>query len=150
MEIQSLKLLVSEDELNELVRQHQHEMGAVEKLRLRLTPEGVIVQGEYPTFLMKMAFETLWELGVNGPEVQARLAAVRVAGLPAGMLKGALLKMIADVAGKEPGVRLQDDVVSVHLEEAARARGLFLRVCLNAVRCSVGCLVVEAGPSVGS
>jgi hypothetical protein len=144
MEVQALKLLVTEDEVNELIKRHLTDTGSIENLRVRLTPEGVVVQGEYPTFLMKMAFETVWELTAVGPELQARLAALRVKGLPAGLLKGVLMGMIRDTLAGLPGVQVQDDAVCIHAVEAALAHTIPLRVCFTAVRCSIGALVLEA------
>src|ERR671932_113917 len=104
MEILGLKLFVTEAEVNDLAKKHLPDDGAVEDLRIRLTPEGVLVSGEYPALRFKVPFETLWELSVAGPEVRARLAAIKVAGIPAGILKGALLKMARDAVGQEPGL----------------------------------------------
>src|SRR4051794_38464946 len=109
MDIQALKLIVTEAEINDLVKKYVPESGAVEKLLIRLTPEGVVIEGEYPTFMMKLAFETVWEISASGAEVVARLTNARVSGLPAGMLKGALMKMLRDQAGQEPGVRVLED-----------------------------------------
>ncbi len=145
MEIQALKLFITEAEVNELVKKHVPEAGAVEALRVRLTPEGVVVQGEYPTFMMKMAFETLWELSVAGAEIVVRLTNARIAGMPANMLKGALMKMIRDAAGQEPGVRVLDDAVRVNVAEAVLAKGTALRIRFTAVRCSLAALVLESG-----
>jgi hypothetical protein len=145
MEIQALRLLITEATANELVKRHLPEAGAVEGLRVRLTPEGVVVQGEYPTFMMKMAFETLWELAVSGPELVARLASARVAGLPANIFKGALMKMVRDAASQGPGVRVSEDAIFLNVEQAAGVAGAPLRVRFTAVRCSIGALVLEAG-----
>jgi hypothetical protein len=145
MEILALKLFVNEAEANDLVKKHLPDSGAIENLRVRLTPEGVVVQGEYPAFMMKVTFETLWELSVAGPEVVAHLASARVAGLPAGILKGAMLKMIRDAVAQGAGVRVGEDAVRVHAEEAARAFGVPLKVRFIAVRCSLASLVIEAG-----
>jgi hypothetical protein len=146
MEIQTLKLFVTEAEVNQLATKAVPDTEGIENLRVRLTPEGVVVQGEYPTFLMKVSFETLWELTVAGPEVRARLASVKVAGLPAGLLRGALMKMLGDAVGEEPGVRVLDDAVHVNVETLTAQRGLPLQVNLTAVRCSFATLVLEAGP----
>jgi hypothetical protein len=148
MEIQALKLFVTEDEINDLLAKYLPPDLPVQDLRVRLTPEGVVVQGIYPTLLVKMAFETLWEITAAGPEVEARLANVRVAGLPAGKLRGLLVKLIRDAAAREPGVRVRDESLSVDVEEALRAKGLPLRVNFTAVRCSLNSLVLEAGPAV--
>src|SRR5919201_6542579 len=143
MDILGLKLFVTEAEVNDLAKKHFPD-GAVENLRIRVTPEGVVVSGEYPALGLRVAFETLWELSASGPELQARLATVKVAGFSAGILKGALLKMARDAVGHEPGLRVQDESVAVNVEEAARARGVPVRVRFTAVRCSIASLVLEA------
>ena len=150
MEIVNLKLFVAEAELNDLARRHLPPSDTVEDLRIGLTPEGIVVSGEYPAMMFKVPFETLWRPSVAGPEVQVRLESVKVAGLPAGLLKGALLRVIADAVEKEPGVKVQEEAVRVHLEEAARAQGVSLRINLTEVRCGVGGLVLEAGPAAES
>jgi hypothetical protein len=145
MDIHALKLLVTEAEVNDLVKQNIPDAGSIDKLQVRLTPEGVIVQGEYPTMMMRLAFEATWQLSVAGPEVVAKLSGVRVAGLPAGLLKGALMKMIRDAIQGQAGMRVQDDTVRVQVEEAARSQGVPVRVRFTEVRCSIGALVLEAG-----
>jgi hypothetical protein len=144
MEILGLKLFVTEEEANDLAKKHLPNAGAIENLRIRLTPEGVVVSGEYPALRLKVGFETLWELSVAGPEVRARLAAVKVAGFPAGILKGALLKMAREAVAQEAGLRVDDESVSLDVEEAARAQGVPVRVRFSAVRCSIAGLVLEA------
>jgi hypothetical protein len=145
MEIQTLKLLITEAEANQLLQTHAPDTGSLENLAIRITPEGVVVQGEYPALMMRVAFETVWTLSVDGPEVVAKLASVRVAGFPAGILTGALMRMLRDAVAGSPGIRVQDDAVRVHAEELARQGDLTLSVRFSAVRCSVGVLVLEAG-----
>ncbi len=144
MDIQTLKLLVAESDVNEIIDQYLPNEGAVENLLVRLKPEGVHVEGDYPTPLGKMSFETLWSLTASGSIVRAKLEAIKVAGLPAGMLRSVLLKTIRDVAEREPGVRVEDEAIEINVEEAATARGVALRINLKALRCSEGSLVVEA------
>ncbi len=148
MEIQSLRLSVGEDELNELAQELSKDKSAVENLRVRLTPEGVVVLGDYPAMLMKMAFETLWEVSGMGSIVCVRLAAVKVSGVPAGMLRGVLLKTIRDMLAHETGVRVEDDVIRVDLSQHASLQKLRLRIHLTAVRCNLGNLTIEAGPKL--
>jgi hypothetical protein len=145
MELQALKLFVSEDTVNGLIKKYVPDTGSIENLRIRLTPEGVVIAGDYPTFLMKMAFETLWELTAAGPELLARLTSVRVAGLPAGLLKGALLKLLRDAVTGQPGIQILDEAVRIHAEQVAGAHGVPLRVRFTGLRCSIAGLVLEAG-----
>ncbi|MGH7171569.1 MAG: hypothetical protein ACRELG_14935 [Gemmataceae bacterium] len=147
MEIHTLKLSVTEQELNELVSQAPSGKNAVENLRVRLTPEGIVVLGDYPAMFMKMAFETLWEVKGIGSIVEARLASVKVSGLPAGMLRGVLIKTLRDLLAKEPGVRVTDESIRVDLSTHTALQRLRLRVHLTEVRCTSGNLVIEAGPA---
>jgi hypothetical protein len=146
MQIHSLKLSVGEQELNELAAELPSGKSAVENLRVRLTPEGIVIVGEYPTMLMKMAFETLWEVTGAGSVVEARLAAVKVSGLPAGMLRGVLLKTIRDLLAREPGVRVEEETIQVDLSKHTAVQKLRLHINLTSVRCLPGSLVIEAGP----
>jgi hypothetical protein len=145
MEIQRLKLFITEDEANEWVQKIIPDPDPIENLYVKLTPEGVLVQGTYPAMMFKTSFETFWELNVIGPEIVARLASVKIAGLPAGLFKGALLRMIRDAVVAQPGIRVQEECVRVNAEEMARNQEVPLRVRFTTIRCSIASLVLEAG-----
>ena len=145
MHIQSLRLRVTDADLQTILARHPPEGGSVENLRVRLTPDGVSVQGDYPALMMKVSFETVWELAAAGPAVAVRLAHVKVAGLPAGVLRGVLLRLVRDATADQPGVRVEGETVHVNLEQALKARGVPLRVHLVRVRTGDGWLTVEAG-----
>jgi hypothetical protein len=144
MHIQSLRLRVTEADVTALLARFPPESGAIENLRVRLTADGVSVQGDYPALMMKVSFETVWELAAAGPALAVRLAQVKVAGLPAGVLRGVLLRMVRDAAAKEAGVRVEGETVHVDLEASLKARGVPLTVRLVAVRSGDGWLTVEA------
>jgi hypothetical protein len=146
MHIHTLKMSVTEPELNELVAALPAGKNSVQNLRVRLTSEGILVLGEYPTMLMKMAFETLWEVKGIGSVVEARLAAVKVAGLPAAMLRAVLLKTLRDLLAREPGVCVVEESIHVDLSKHPAIQKLHLNIHLTAVRCSQGNLLIEAGP----
>ena len=148
MEIHTLKLSVTEDELNALVRELPSGKSTVENLRVRLTPEGIVILGDYPALFMKMAFETLWVVKGIGSIVAAQLASVKVSGLPAGMLRGVLLKTIRDLADHEPGVCVEGESILVDLSKHTVGQRLGLRINLTGVRCSLEELVIEAGPAL--
>src|SRR4051812_46249167 len=97
MEIQSLRLFITDADLAPLVAEVAAGQEGIEGLRAHLTPEGVQVEGQYATgFGFKVPFETLWQLSPAGPGLEVRLAAIRVGGMPANMLRGVLLRMIRD------------------------------------------------------
>ena len=144
MHIQSLRLRVTDADLQTILARYPPEGGAVENLRVRLTPEGVSVQGDYPALMMKVSFETIWEITAVGPGLAVRLAHVKVAGLPAGVLRGVLLRLVRDATANEPGVRVDGETVHVNLEQALQARGVPLRINFVAVHGGDGWLTVEA------
>lgn len=146
MQIHALKLSVTEEELNELVTELASGNAPVQNLRVRLTPEGIVVLGEYPAMLMRMAFETLWEVKGIGSIVEARLVSVKVSGLPAAMLRAVLLKTLRDLLATEPGVRVVEESIYVDLSKHTAIQKLHLRIHLLEVRCDPGNLVIEAGP----
>src|SRR4051794_29761028 len=76
MDIQALRLSISEGDINGLLLRHLRNTDPVENLRLRITPQGVVLQGDYPALFVKVGFETTWELSVAGAAVQARLSSV--------------------------------------------------------------------------
>jgi hypothetical protein len=145
MEIHALKVSITEQDLKALLTEMPSGKHAIQNLRVRLTPEGVVVQGEYPTMLMRMSFETLWQVHGIGSEVVARLTSIKVSGLPASMLRGVLLKTLRDTLAKNPGVRVEDESIHIDLCKVAAAREVHLSMNLTAVRCGEGNLLIEGG-----
>jgi hypothetical protein len=148
MEIHTLKLSVTEQELNELVAAAPSGKNTVENLRVRLTPEGIVVLGDYPFMFMKVGFETLWEVKGIGSIVEAHLANIKVSGLPAGKLRGVLMKTLRDLLAKDSGVTVTDESIHVDLSKHTALQRLRLRVHLTEVRCTAGTLLIEAGPAI--
>lgn len=146
MHVHALKLSVTEQELNELVAALPSGHKSVQNLQVRLTSEGIVVQGEYAAMLMKMAFETLWEVKGAGSTVEARLVSMKVASVPAAMLRATLLKTLRDLLAREPGMRVTDESIYVDLSKITAIQKLRLNFHLTEVRCDPGKLVIEAGP----
>jgi hypothetical protein len=145
MEIQALRVMVREDEINEYLPQAVPPDAGVENLRVRLAPEGVVIQGSYPTVFMKIAFETLWTVSVADGRLHARLTNVKVAGLPAGLLRGVLLKVIRDATAKQPGFSVAEDALVLDVGQLLQERKVPVHVNLTAVHCGPGHVVIEAG-----
>jgi hypothetical protein len=148
MDIHSLRLSITEEEINALATEYSPTDSSIENLRVRLIPEGIVILGEYPTMLMRMAFETLWEVRGTVSVVEAKLATIKVSGLPARMLRGVLLKTIRDMTADKPGIRVEEDSIRVDLSQYAAAHKVQLQVNLTGVKCLAGHLVIETGPPV--
>ena len=103
MEILSLKLILTEDDLNNLVAKHLPKDEQVREVKVRVVPEGVRVSGAYPVTFFNVRFETLWALSIQGREAAAHLSELRVAGAPAGLVRGMLLDMVRAEIEREEG-----------------------------------------------
>jgi hypothetical protein len=145
MNIEALRLVVTEEEANTLLIENFPKDAGVEDLRIAFAPNGIQVRGKYPTMLLHISFETSWTVTVSEGLLAARLSDIRVSGLPAGKLRGVLLGMLADTLTQNPGVTVQGDVVQVDLNAALKAKEVPVSIRLTGVHCTTGKLVVEAG-----
>jgi hypothetical protein len=144
MKIDYLRLLLPQEDINRYLPRIMPPDTGVENLRVRLAPEGVHVLGEYPTALLRVSFETLWEVSARDNRVEARLAAVKVAGLPATLLRGILMKILADMIAKEPGISVENGSVLVDIAAVLQANRVPLQVYVTRLKCQEGELVLES------
>jgi len=145
MEIQSLKMSLSQDDLNNLIAKHLDNGEPIRDLKVRLLPEGIRVSGTYPVAFFNVRFDTMWALSVRGREVAARLADLSVAGAPAGLVRGTLLEMLSASVAREEWARVEGDSVLVEPDVLLGRLGLVSRTHLTAVRCEAGRIVIEGG-----
>jgi len=143
MEIQALKLLVTQQDLNELVKKHLPEDQPLENVHIRVAPEGVYVTGEYP-LLFRVGFETLWELETQAGMLLARLTGLKAMGLSATVFKSAVMKAIEEAAQEKDWLAFDEDVVAVDVDRLLAAEGIAMKTNLSAVRCRAEALVIEA------
>jgi hypothetical protein len=61
------------------------------------------------------------------------------------MFRGVLLDVVQEAVAREAGVHLEDEVIHIDIEQAARARKVPLRMRLTRVEHAEGMLIVEAG-----
>jgi hypothetical protein len=147
MEIQALKLIITEQDVNALVQKHLPPDQPVENLQIRLTSEGAYVEGVYPLFI-NVPFETLWELGVHEGKVSARLTKLRAMGVPGNVFKSAVVKLIADAAESEEWLQFEKDTILVDVDRLLLKEGVIMQINLRRLVCQDGQVVVEAGRKV--
>ncbi len=143
MEIQALRALIPEAMLTRIAMQALPPDVKVKDIRVLLRPEGAQVLGTYEMFFA-VPFETLWELSVRDGKVLARLANVKVARLGAGMVKGVLLGILSDAAGKMDGLLLDGDTLIVDVDRVLANHGYPVRTNLRTVQCQAGNLLIES------
>jgi hypothetical protein len=144
MEIQALKLLLTEHDLNSIAKRSL-EKEQVRDVAIRLSPAGVHISGVYPTPFMTVRFETLWEVCVRAGKIAARLADLKVVGLPAGMLRGTIMSALAEATSNDNGLRVEGEQLIFDPDRLLANNGWQGRANLTTVRCGPGTLVLEAG-----
>jgi hypothetical protein len=147
MDIQALKVFISEQELQDLAHQNQPPDTPVKNITVRVKPDGVRVAGEFPTMMMNMSFESVWKPDVADGKITVRLTHLTAAGFPATMLRPLVLGALKD-AIKESFVQVVDDAVVVDVHQAVREQKLPVDVTflLKSVQCAEGGVTAEAGP----
>jgi hypothetical protein len=143
MEIQALRLLITEQDLNELIAKHLADDLPLENLELRLAPEGLSISGEYPLWV-RVAFDTLWALEVQEGKLLAHLASLKAMGLPATVFKGTVLKAIEDAVQAQDWMAFENDCIIVDLDRLLAGQGIPLKTNLSAVQSQHGSLVILA------
>lgn len=145
MELELLRLIVTDDDLNRELARHQPADMSLENLTARILPEGIRVAGSYSFMVMSLSFETLWTLTVKGDTVEAHLTDLEVAGFPATKLRSLLLKVLYDSIPSKPGIDIKDDILRIDITELLKSEKIPLRVNLAGIDCQQGKLVVRVG-----
>lgn len=143
MEIQALTLIVTEDDLNELLRRHLYDGLPVEELEIRVAAEGLCLKGIMPLFL-DIKFETWWSVSVQEGKVLARLVQFKALGMPGGVFKSAVLKLLDDNIKSEDWLCRHEEGLLLDVDSWLLANGLPLKTNLSAVLCQEGHLLIEA------
>jgi hypothetical protein len=145
MEILSLKLTLTEEDLNDLVGEHVDEDEQIRDIKVRVVPQGVRVSGAYPVTFFNVRFETLWSLSIRDRQVEAHLAELRVAGAPAGLVRGMMLEMLSSHIAREEGLRVEGESIFADVDVLLRKLGVKARTNLTAIHCEAGKLTLEGG-----
>ncbi len=145
MDIETLRVRVSGEEINALVKERVPEEAGVRDLRIIPTAEGVQMTGRYTGMLLPLGFDLLWVCSVTAGQLRAQLSQVRVAGFPATKLRGVLLGVLSEYLTSQAGIQIQEDVILFDVDAFLRAQDIPVRVTLTAVHCQAGWIVLEAG-----
>ncbi len=156
MEIQALRLLLTEQDLHYLATRGGGPDLSVRDLRIGIAAEGVSVSGTYPTSFLDVPFITFWHLSIRAGHLAARLARVETGNgagdlaldvfglISPGAVRGTLMNAVARALQGEDGLRVEGETVLVDFDRLAGRSGLPVRTNLTGVRCAPGCLVLES------
>src|SRR5262245_29145948 len=123
MEIHALKLTITEQDLNSLLKKHLRDDQPLEDVEVRVTPQGITFKGMYPLFI-NVSFETQWELAFDKGKLSARLTNFRAMGVPGNVFKSAILKFVSDAAKAEPWIQVERETVWIDVDRALLKNGL--------------------------
>lgn len=144
MELHALKLSLSEQDLNDLLRKYLPKDADVEDLRVRLGAQCVHVTGTY-SFFIPVRFETVWEIGVENRHLSARLASFKAMGVPGNIFKSAVVKIVEDIARQESWIRIVGDRFLADLELGCSKYAVIAHLHLKSILVQPGLVTLEAG-----
>ena len=144
MELQSLKLVLTDADLEALADEFIPDDAPVEDITLSITDGAIQVSGDYPTRLLNVPFQTTWEPTIEKGKIRLRLANIRVVGLPGGMLRGLFIGGFREVARSVPGASVEDETLVLDVDRLLAARGIPLKTNLKLIRCEAGRMTIEA------
>jgi len=143
MEIDTLRIVFTEEDLNDIARKLLLEGQTVEDVSIGISPEGFRVTGSYPLFIT-VRFEMLWQVGVEDDWIVLTLERFKAMGVPATIFKSAVMKFFEDVASKEPGIMIREHTVRVQPDRLIEKYACRARTHLTAIQCLDGVVAIEA------
>jgi len=139
MEIQLLKLIVSDADLNQLASRILLWPDAIRDVDLAVTPEGVRVTGIYQQFIW-IPFQMLWQLSVSEGKLGARIERVRAGFISIGFLKKYLLNRITSGTN----IVNRNGMLVFDVDALLADNGWPVRLNFTSIRCTLGSLILES------
>jgi hypothetical protein len=149
MEIKQLVLVVTEQDLNQIARRHLPKDFAVSDFHISVDPDGLKLSGRY-SMLVRVPFETLWEMEVVNGKVNARLVKAKALGLPVTKFISMFMNLLWDALSKEAWIEQTDDLLIIDVEKLLEEEGFTVRMNLQRLRCQTANLLLEANDSATS
>jgi len=147
MEIHALKIQFTEQDLAALALHALRDNDQLSDIQVRITPDAVVIAGVY-RLMMRVSFETHWNVNVQAGKVAVTLRELRAGGFGAGILKGVLMSIIQAEAEREDGVDIKGETIIVDPDRLLAGRGMVVRTNLTCVQCETGTLVLVSERSV--
>jgi hypothetical protein len=139
MEIQLLKLSMSDADLNQLASRTFVWPDGIRDVGFAVTSEGVRVTGIYQR-VIAIPFAMFWQLSVSEGKVVARIERVRAGFISVGFFKEYLLKLIAAATN----IATRDGMLVFDVDAILADKGWPVRLNLTSIRCTLGSLILES------
>jgi hypothetical protein len=144
MELHALRLSLTEQDLNELLRKYLPKDAEIEDVRVRLADGCIHIDGIYP-FFIPVRFQTAWEVGVEAGHASARLTSFKAMGVPGNIFKSAVVKIVEDIARQEHWIKIVGDRFLADVELGCSKYAVLAHLHLKAIDVTPGVLMLEAG-----
>src|SRR5688572_25761113 len=139
MEIQLLKLSVSDADLNQLASRIFVWPDAIRDVGFAVTPEGVRVTGIYQQFI-RIPFQMLWQLSVSQGKVIGCIERLTAGFISLGFFKEFLLMHIA----APTNIAIHNGMLVFHVDALLADNGWSVRLNFVSIRCTLGNLILES------
>jgi hypothetical protein len=139
MEIQLLKLGVSDADLNHLAYRTFVWPEAIRDVGFAVTPEGVRVTGIYQR-IIGIPFQMLWQLSISDGKLVARIERVRAGFINIGFIKEYIQNLIAAATN----IVIHNGMLVSDVDALLADKGWPVRLNLTLLRCTLGSLILES------
>ncbi len=147
MEIEALRLRISQEELNQALEAVDGRMEQVRGLHAVIVPGALHVRGEVD-LLSLIAFDARIEPYATGGTLILQVAGLQAAGLlplPASVRAFILSKVQAKLFEQHRSwMSVREDAVVINLQGLLESKGIFITANFTGVRCEEGALVLES------
>ena len=139
MEIQLLKLSVSDADLNQLASRTFVWPDTIRDVGFAVTPEGVRVTGIYQR-IIGIPFQMLWQLSISEGKLVARMERVRAGFINIGFIKEYLQNLIAAATN----IVIHNGMLVSDVDAVLADKGWPVRLNFTSIRCTLGSLILES------
>jgi hypothetical protein len=139
MEIVSLRLLLTEQDLNNLITRFLKPPQKIRDVHVRIARSGLALAGTYETFL-PIPFETIWRPFVTDGKIAAQLSSVKAVRIPVHFLKPYILQALRSNSSL---LHLNDETIVFDIDRLVSDCPIPIKTNLTAVYLDSQCLVLE-------
>jgi hypothetical protein len=139
MEIQLLKLGVSDADLNHLAYRTFVWPEAIRDVYFAVTPEGIRVTGIYQR-IIGIPFQMLWQLSISEGKLVARMERLRAGFINIGLIKEYLQNLIAAATN----IVILNGMLVFDVDALLADKGWPVRLNFTSIRCTLGSLILES------
>lgn len=144
MEIQSLKLVLTDADLGSMANAFLPRDAPVKNLQLFIHNDAIQLSGSYPKLMMNIPFSTTWQPSLDKGRLRLKMTASSIVGLPAGILRGVFFDSFRMAAAQVSGIQVEEDGLILDVDQMLKSKGIPLKTNFKSVRCETGRMTIEA------